>query len=100
MVQILGASVKLYGAAGKCKLNEDSPGGSYPNETCLIPGTDKAAGKFPVTEGGRLSPGRIRNVAVRASQHGYTEQVKKGGFCSYANKIKLKSTICGKGNGD
>ena len=90
--------VQILGAAGKCKLNENSPGGSYPNETCLIPGTAKAPGKFPVTENGKLSPGRIRNVAVRASQHGYVQQVLKGGYCGYASKAKVESSLCKKDN--
>ncbi len=97
-VQVLGKSIR--NASGKCKLNADSPGGSYPNETCLIPGTADAAGKYPVTDGGTISPGRIRNVAVRATQQGAAtvKQVKDGGFCSWAKKAKIESSLCGGGN--
>lgn len=94
MVQIIGKK-NIRNASGKCKLNDSSPGGSYPNETCLIPGTKDKPGKYPVTEGGRISPGRIRNVAVRASQFGDVQAVKDGGFCSWAKKVKLDSKICG-----
>lgn len=73
--------------------------GKYKGERCLIPGTDKKPGAFPITEGGKLSMGRLRNVAVRASQHGYVAQVKAGGFCAIAKRAGLDSSICN-GDGD
>lgn len=51
--------------------------GKYKGERCLIPGTKDKPGKFPVTKGGKPSPGRIRNVNVRATQFGYPGVIKK-----------------------
>jgi len=68
--------------------------GKYAGERCLIPGTKDKPGKFPITENGKVSMGRLRNVAVRASQHGYLAEVKAGGFCTIAKRAGLDSSIC------
>lgn len=69
--------------------------GKYAGERCLIPGNDKKEGKYPVTENGKISMGRLRNVAVRASQFGHVAEVKAGGFCNIAKRAGLDSSICG-----
>jgi len=51
--------------------------GKYKGERCLIPGTKNKPGKFPITKGGKISPGRIRNANVRASQFHYPGVIKK-----------------------
>lgn len=93
MVQILGNS-NIKSASGSCGNK-----GPYEGEVCLIPATgsgdNQKVGKFPVTEGGKISPGRIRNVAVRASQFGYKDQVISGGLCNWAKKAGIKSSLCG-----
>ena len=51
--------------------------GKYKGERCLIAGTKDRPGKFPITKGGKPSPGRIRNANVRASQFGYPGVIKR-----------------------
>ena len=84
MVQILGGS-STKNAAGKCTK------GTYKGETCLMPKQNK----YPVTEGGKLSPGRIRASITYGSQYGVLSQLKDNGLCGYASKAGIKAKVCG-----
>jgi hypothetical protein len=73
---------------GPCKT------GRYAGERCLIPGTDKADGRYPVTKGGQVDTGRIGNAAARAAQNGDTAAIKAGGFCNIAKRAGVNSSLC------
>lgn len=64
--------------------------GPYKGEICLKPPAN-----YPVTEGGKLSPGRIRNAPARAAQNGDMATIKKNGLCTYMAKIGATSGVCG-----
>jgi len=84
LVQILGAN-KLKSAAGPCQ------GTKYSGETCLMP----KQGKYPVTEGGKLSPGRVRAAITYGSKMGVLGTLKSNGLCTYVKKIGIdNSTVC------
>lgn len=63
--------------------------GQYKGELCLKPPTS-----YPVTENGKLSPGRVRNAAARGSQQGVLDTLKRNGLCTYMKKIGAESGVC------
>lgn len=63
--------------------------GQYKGELCLKPPTS-----YPVTENGKLSPGRVRNAAARGSQQGVLATLKANGLCTYMRKIGAESDVC------
>lgn len=68
--------------------------GKYKGERCLIPGNDSKPGKYPVTDGGKLSMSRLRAVASYAVTNNDVAAVKAGGFCNIAKRAGLDSSIC------
>jgi hypothetical protein len=84
LVQILGAN-KIKSAAGPCK------GTQYKGETCLMP----SQGKYPVTDGGKLSPERVKAALVYGSKMNVLGTLKANGLCTYVKKVGIdNSTVC------
>jgi len=87
MVQVIGRTknAKVMSAAGPCK------GTKYSGETCLMP----SQGKYPVTDGGKLSPSRVRAALVYGSKMGVLGTLKSNGLCTYVKKVGIQnSDVC------
>lgn len=82
----------LLKMAAKCK------SGTYEGEICLWPEGSNPG--YPVTKGGKLNAGRVRNAAARGAQQGDLAHLKRNGLCRYMARLGIESDVCNtKGNG-
>lgn len=48
---------------------------------------------YPITKGGELNCGRVRNAVARASQNGDIAAIKKGGVKTYLKRCGIESKL-------